>query len=78
MPKKVLRGLVVKAGKREKTITVLVNSTVMHSKYHKSIRRSKKYNVHDEYNKCSEGQYVSFIESKPISKTKSWIVQIEE
>ena len=48
MPKKVMRGVVVKAGKSDKTITVLVKDTVMHPKYHKTIARSKKYHVHDE------------------------------
>jgi len=75
MPKKVMQGVVVKAGKRDKTVTVLVNDTVMHSKYHKAIQRSKKYHVHDELNQCAEGQSVTFIESKPISKTKAWILK---
>lgn len=75
MPKKVMQGVVVSAGKRDKTVTVLVNDTVMHSKYHKAIRRSKKYHVHDELNQCAEGQVITFEECKPISKTKTFTVQ---
>lgn len=75
MPKKVMRGVVIKAGKSQKTITVLVKDTVMHSKYHKTIARSKKYHVHDEMSKYKEGDIVVFVESAPISKTKAWIVQ---
>lgn len=78
MPKKIMQGLVIKAGKRDKTITVLVSNTVMHKKYHKTIQRSKKYHVHDELNRCFEGETVIFIESKPISKIKSWILHDDE
>lgn len=75
MPKKIMRGVVIKAGKRDKTITVSVNDTVMHTKYHKAISRSNKYHVHDELNQYVEGQEVTFIECRPISKTKTWTVK---
>lgn len=74
MPKKTMQGVVLKA-KRDKTITVLVRYTVMDTRYHKTINRFKKYHVHDEHNKYQEGQSVVFIESRPISKTKTWVVQ---
>ena len=45
-----------------------------HPFYGKVIRRSKKYHAHDEKNKFKEGENVSIIETKPISKLKRWQV----
>ena len=45
-----------------------------HPFYGKVIRRSKKYHAHDEKNKFKEGENVSIIETKPISKLKTWQV----
>ena len=42
--------------------------------YEKVIKRSKKYHAHDEKNKFKEGEKVSIIECKPISKKKTWQV----
>ena len=36
--------------------------------------REKKYHAHDENNKFKEGDFVKIIESKPISKLKTWQV----
>ena len=36
----------------------------------KLIKRTKKYHAHDETNKFKEGEKVSIIECKPISKKK--------
>ena len=73
MPKRVLRGVVV-SDKSDKTITVLVSRKVMHPVYKKYIKRSKKYSAHDENNKFKIGELVTIQESKPISKTKKWVV----
>jgi small subunit ribosomal protein S17 len=78
MPKKVLQGIVVKAKKMDKTITVEVTDMVIHKKYHKSVKSTKRYHVHDELNACIEGQTVTFIESKPISKSKTWTLMQNE
>jgi len=64
-------GLVVSSS-RDKTITVLVERKVKHSLYKKILRRSTKLQAHDEENKCSNGDFVTIQESKPVSKTKSW------
>ena len=40
----------------------------------KIIKRTKKYHAHDESNKFKEGEKVSIIECKPISKKKTWQV----
>ena len=73
MPKRVLKGVVV-SDKSDKTITVLVSRKVMHHVYKKYIKRSKKYSAHDENNKFKIGELVTIQESKPISKTKKWVV----
>lgn len=73
MPKRILQGVVV-SSKPNKTVIVRVDRSVMHSKYKKTITLSKKYAAHDETNSKNEGDMVRIIESKPISKTKSWIV----
>lgn len=76
MPRRVLQGIVVSDG-NEKTITVRVERRVSHPVYKKTIRRSKKYAVHDEKNQFKVGDKVEIIESAPISKTKCWQVVYE-
>lgn len=75
MPKRVLVGKVV-SSKPDKTVIVEVTRTVKHPRYHKVIKRRKKFAAHDENNsfKGREGEQVSIIESTPISKTKRWMV----
>ena len=73
MPKRILKGKVVK-NKSEKTIIVDVESTYMHKKYKKFLRKNKKYAVHDEENTSKIGDIVQIIESRPISKTKRFIL----
>jgi small subunit ribosomal protein S17 len=73
MPRRVLQGTVV-SSKADKTVTVRVDRRVTHPVYKKIISRSKKYHAHDEQNKCKEGDVVSIVECRPISKTKSWQV----
>ena len=73
MTKKILKGLVTSA-KNDKTIVVEVTRKFKHPFYDKIIKRSKKYHAHDEKNKFKEGEMVSIIESKPISKKKKWQV----
>ena len=73
MPKRLLSGTVVSSNSN-KTIVVKVTRKVKHKLYKKIISRSKKYHAHDEDNKYKVGDIVSIIESKPISKLKSWTV----
>ncbi len=69
--KREIKGTVVKkAG--EKTITVLVERKVTHPRYHKIVKRFKKYLVHDESNDVNVGDTVVAIECRPISKTKTF------
>jgi small subunit ribosomal protein S17 len=69
--RKVLLGIVV-SDKMEKTAVVNVERTVQHPLYKKTVRKSKKYKIHDEENVCGIGDQVRLIECKPISKDKCW------
>ena len=73
MPKRILSGIVVSTN-AIKTIVVKVTRRVKHKLYKKIISRSKKYHAHDENNTFKIGDNVKIIESKPISKLKSWVV----
>ena len=73
MPRRVLQGVVV-SDKSDKTVTVLVERRFMHPMYKKIIKRTKKYRVHDEDNRCKIGDKVRIEECRPLSKTKSWVV----
>ena len=68
MPKRQITGTVVKkAG--DKTATVLVERRVLHPRYHKTVKRFKKYLIHDEKNDINVGDTVTAIECRPLSKT---------
>tara|TARA_B100000674_G_scaffold482901_1_gene486004 strand:- start:738 stop:980 length:243 start_codon:yes stop_codon:yes gene_type:complete len=73
MPKRLLSGVVVSSNS-SKTVVVKVTRRVKHKLYKKIITRSKKYHAHDENNDFKIGDVVSIIESKPISKLKTWTV----
>lgn len=69
---KSFEGTVVST-KPEKTAIVAVERFYTHPLYEKRIRRNKRYPVHDEVG-VKEGDRVRFTETRPISKTKKWIV----
>jgi len=69
--KREIQGNVIKiAG--DKTATILVERRVMHPRYHKVVKRFKKYLVHDERNELKVGDEVVAIECRPISKRKAF------
>ncbi len=68
-----LTGRVV-SDKMDKTVTVLVERQVKHPLYGKFIRLSNKFHAHDEANAYGVGDIVTIAESRPLSKTKSWVV----
>jgi len=72
MPKRILSGTVVSSNSN-KTIVVKVTRRVKHKLYKKIISQSKKYHAHDENNIFKTGDYVKIIETKPISKLKTWV-----
>ena len=71
MPKRQISGTVIKiAG--NKTATMLVERKVLHPRYHKTVKRFKKYLIHDEKGVAKVGDMISAIECRPLSKTKSF------
>lgn len=73
MPKRILQGVVV-SDKTDKTVVVKVERRFTHPVLKKTVRRTKNYQAHDETNQYKVGDVVSIEESKPISKTKRWVV----
>jgi small subunit ribosomal protein S17 len=65
----------VVSDKMNKTITVLVERRVKHPVYGKFITRSTKLHAHDADNSCNIGDTVTISESRPLSKTKTWVLQ---
>jgi small subunit ribosomal protein S17 len=69
----------VVSDKMEKSIVVLIERRVKHPKYGKYVSKSSKLKAHDENNECRIGDLVTIVESRPLSKTKTWrLVKIEE
>jgi small subunit ribosomal protein S17 len=73
MPKRLLQGIVV-SDKADKTVVVDVERRFTHPILKKTVRRTKKYQAHDPENRFKVGDRVTIEESKPISKTKRWVV----
>ena len=71
MPKRQITGTVIKiAG--DKTATIMIERRVLHPRYHKTVKRFKKYLVHDEKNEIRLGDTVTAIECRPLSKSKNF------
>ena len=68
-----LIGKVV-SDKRAKTVTVQIERRTKHELYGKIVAKSSKYHAHDEKGEYHLGDIVEIAESRPISKTKSWVV----
>lgn len=64
----------VVSDKMDKTIVVLIERSVRHPKYGKILKRRTKLHVHDENQVCKIGNMVKIRESRPLSKTKSWVL----
>jgi small subunit ribosomal protein S17 len=64
----------VVSDKMDKTIVVMVERTVKHPKYGKIMKRRSKLHAHDENQVCQIGNTVKIRESRPLSKTKSWVL----
>lgn len=70
---------VVSSDKRDKTITVLVASRETHPVYKKQFTVTRKYAAHDEKNDAHEGDRVEIVETRPISRTKTYnLVKVVE
>ena len=55
-----------------KTISVKIERRIKHPLYNKFIFKTTKLMAHDEENSSKVGDTVSLIQSRPISKNKSW------
>ena len=64
----------VVSNKMDKTVVVAVESRVQHKKYDKIMVRTQMYKAHDEEYKCKVGDRVRISETRPMSRTKRWIV----
>lgn len=64
----------VVSDKMDKTIVVAVERTVKHPKYGKIMKRRSKLHAHDESQIGKIGDTVKIRESRPLSKTKSWVL----
>jgi small subunit ribosomal protein S17 len=64
-------GIVV-SDKADKTITVRIEDARRHRRYEKIVRSTSTLHAHDESNDAHEGDRVSVIESRPLSRTKRW------
>lgn len=71
MSQREIQGVVVKIS-GDKTASMLVERRVMHPRYHKVVKRFKKYLIHDENNTLKVGDKVVAVECRPLSKTKSF------
>ncbi len=71
-------GIVV-SNKMDKTIVVAEKRKVKHPIYGKFINRTSKFMAHDDANNCNIGDIVKIMETRPMSKNKTWrVVEIIE
>ncbi|NLK72029.1 MAG: 30S ribosomal protein S17 [Clostridiales bacterium] len=69
----------VVSDKMDKTIVVAVEDFVRHPIYGKAVKRTVKFQAHDENNECRIGDKVKIMETRPLSKNKRWrLVNIVE
>lgn len=65
----------VVSDKMDKTVVVSVDYVRRHPLYHKAVRRTSKFKAHDEHNTVRVGDLVLIEETRPLSKTKRWVVR---
>ena len=70
MSKLKLQSGVVVSNNMDKSVVVKIDRKIKHPIYKKTIKRSKKYIVHDEQNECKIGDLVQIAECRPLSKKK--------
>ncbi|MDP3058603.1 MAG: 30S ribosomal protein S17 [bacterium] len=71
--RKVRQGVVV-SDKMDKTVVVAIESMVQHPLYGRIVKQTKKFKAHDENNEAHQGDTVTIMETRPISKEKCWRV----
>jgi small subunit ribosomal protein S17 len=68
---KVREGNVV-SDKMQKTIVVAIEANFRHRLYKKTVRRVRRFMVHDETGEAKLGDRVRIVEASPISRKKRW------
>lgn len=63
---------VVVSDRRDRTISVQVATSYKHPRYHKVVRKSTLYHVHDQENDARTGDTVRIVETRPLSRQKRW------
>lgn len=71
--RRVLTGRVV-SDKMQKTVVVEVERKVLHPRYQKYVSQRRRFKAHDEDNTCRVDDVVVIQESRPLSRTKRWVV----
>lgn len=69
-----LTGSVV-SNRMDKTVVVQIDTRYRHPLYGKVVSKSRRFKAHDEGNECALGDTVVIVESRPISRTKRWVVE---
>ena len=75
--KKTFTGVVV-SDKADKTVSVKVERRFAHPLMKKTVRRTKRYQAHDESNQVKVGDTVRIQECAPISRNKRWAVVADQ
>jgi small subunit ribosomal protein S17 len=60
--------------KTDKTVVISVDRIVKDPQFKKYLKRSTTYMAHDAENVCKLGDRVKFIETRPLSARKKWVV----
>lgn len=71
--RKIREGIVV-SDKMDKTVVVVENTMKLHKLYKKRVKTSKRYKAHDENNEYHVGDRVRIMETRKLSKDKTWRV----
>ena len=61
--------------KMDKTVVVAVESRVMHRLYKRYMKRTKRFQAHDEVGQCGVGDRVEIVSCRPLSRLKRWRIQ---
>ena len=64
----------VVSNKMDRTVVVAVETVKRHPLYKKTFKRVTRYKAHDEANKCTSGDRVRILETRPLSGQKRWRV----
>ena len=69
-----LQGTVISTA-GAKTAVVAVDRMVVHPVYKKRVNFTTKYTAHDETNQCKVGDIVTLTPTRPLSKSKRFLVE---